>query len=248
MHEEFKPLGKPLWGVTDEGVIFEKNLIPYSEQPHIKIVVSPSFFTCGVGHLTYADKTEVFSWENKDRERAAQAIAFANQHSDAMSNVNDGKKYSITSHTGTTLVVYEDYIVLDYVPAGSVIANALKGGGNGGKRIDISDITSIQFKEPSGVSVGFIQFTFPGSGENKNGVVDALNDENSILISQQNLAMAKEVVDYIEKKRRELRSPQTTVIQQTSAADELKKFKELLDMGVITQEEFDAKKKQLLGL
>ena len=26
------------------------------------------------------------------------------------------------------------------------------------------------------------------------------------------------------------------------------KFKELLDMGVITQEEFDAKKKQLLGL
>ena len=40
----------------------------------------------------------------------------------------------------------------------------------------------------------------------------------------------------------------TTVIQQASAADELKKFKELLDMGIITQEEFDAKKKQLLGL
>ena len=34
----------------------------------------------------------------------------------------------------------------------------------------------------------------------------------------------------------------------TSNADELKKFKELLDSGVITQEEFDAKKKQLLGL
>ena len=33
-----------------------------------------------------------------------------------------------------------------------------------------------------------------------------------------------------------------------SSADELKKFKELLDMGIITQEEFDAKKKQLLGL
>lgn len=34
----------------------------------------------------------------------------------------------------------------------------------------------------------------------------------------------------------------------TSAADEIKKFKELLDCGIITQEEFDAKKKQLLGL
>lgn len=35
---------------------------------------------------------------------------------------------------------------------------------------------------------------------------------------------------------------------QTSAADEIKKFKELLDSSIITQEEFDAKKKQLLGL
>ena len=33
-----------------------------------------------------------------------------------------------------------------------------------------------------------------------------------------------------------------------SSADELKKYKELFDMGVISQEEFDAKKKQLLGL
>lgn len=33
-----------------------------------------------------------------------------------------------------------------------------------------------------------------------------------------------------------------------STTDELKKYKELLDIGVITQEEFDAKKKQLLGL
>ncbi len=33
-----------------------------------------------------------------------------------------------------------------------------------------------------------------------------------------------------------------------SEADELKKFKELLDSGIISQEEFDAKKKQILGL
>lgn len=33
-----------------------------------------------------------------------------------------------------------------------------------------------------------------------------------------------------------------------SNADELKKFKDLLDSGIITQEEFDEKKKQLLGL
>ena len=45
-------------------------------------------------------------------------------------------------------------------------------------------------------------------------------------------------------------SPQQIIRQEIpqSNADELKKFKELLDSGIITQEEFDAKKKQLLGL
>lgn len=36
--------------------------------------------------------------------------------------------------------------------------------------------------------------------------------------------------------------------EKTGSADELKKFKDLLDAGVITQEEFDAKKRELLGL
>ena len=40
----------------------------------------------------------------------------------------------------------------------------------------------------------------------------------------------------------------TIVKEQTNIVDELKKYKELLDSGVITQEEFDAKKKQILGL
>jgi len=40
----------------------------------------------------------------------------------------------------------------------------------------------------------------------------------------------------------------STPIASKSGAEELKKYKELLDTGVITQEEFDAKKKQLLDL
>lgn len=40
----------------------------------------------------------------------------------------------------------------------------------------------------------------------------------------------------------------TTEENIQSSADEIKKFKELLDADVITQEEFDAKKKELLGI
>ena len=42
--------------------------------------------------------------------------------------------------------------------------------------------------------------------------------------------------------------PSVTAATPSAAAAELKQYKELLDMGAITQEEFDAKKKQLLDL
>lgn len=42
--------------------------------------------------------------------------------------------------------------------------------------------------------------------------------------------------------------PSNTKSSNDIPIDELKKLKELLECGIITQEEFDAKKKQLLGL
>jgi hypothetical protein len=48
--------------------------------------------------------------------------------------------------------------------------------------------------------------------------------------------------------QREQKSANAPQVSAVSTADELKKFKDLLDSGVITQEEFDEKKKQLLGL
>lgn len=54
-----------------------------------------------------------------------------------------------------------------------------------------------------------------------------------------------EIGEIISKK---INERQANTEATPSSADELKKFKELLDMGIITQEEFDAKKKQLLGL
>lgn len=57
------------------------------------------------------------------------------------------------------------------------------------------------------------------------------------------LSMFQIIVDMCEKENSTTSSPQLIDV-----AGEIKKFKELLDMGAITQEEFDAKKKQLLGI
>jgi predicted Zn-dependent peptidase len=43
-------------------------------------------------------------------------------------------------------------------------------------------------------------------------------------------------------------SGKTVIQNQVSAADEILKLKSLLDSGILTQEEFDAKKKQLLNI
>ena len=59
---------------------------------------------------------------------------------------------------------------------------------------------------------------------------------------------SRDLSDATDEDIARMKEPAGAVIQQASPAEELKKFKELLDMGVITQEEFDAKKKQLLGL
>ena len=98
-----------------------------------------------------------------------------------------------------------------------------------GRRVDLpmNQVSSVGLGFANSIAVatssGKIQFWLL---ENKNDVHKALSD---LLISQQ-------------------KTEAKTVEVKTSNADELKKYKELLDSGVITQEEFDAKKKQLLGL
>ena len=52
----------------------------------------------------------------------------------------------------------------------------------------------------------------------------------------------------IERQQNKMNGTSAVIEKTADPADQLKKFKELLDSGVITQEEFDAKKKQLLGV
>ena len=56
------------------------------------------------------------------------------------------------------------------------------------------------------------------------------------------------VINNLLLDRQKKSNTEVVSVHGVDAADQLKKFKELLDSGVITQEEFDAKKKQLLGL
>ena len=253
MREEFScgimaPPGTKKFIITDDKLIYGKDEYSYASLNKITMIVTPSPITNGVAQIILDGKARQLVYRFADRDRAAKAFDYANSKIDEAHGVTKNYKYRLQAHTGTSLEVYDTYLILTFMATGSILSNIAKGGANGAKRINFADITSVQFKEPAGMSVGFIQFAFPGSGESKAGVIDAINDENSIPVQPSDLVLARQIVDYIETRRSEMRAPAVTVTQQVSVADEIKKFKELMDMGVITQEEFDAKKKQLLGL
>lgn len=121
---------------------------------------------------------------------------------------------------------------------------ALQRGIKGVKTIPIHSITAIQYKKP-GFTTGYMQFAYSGSSESKGGIFDAVKDENTILFGKKETDKAERLKALIESKRQNVKSGPA---KETSTANEIKEFKLLLDDGVITQEEFDAKKKQLLGI
>ncbi|MGX5475990.1 DUF4429 domain-containing protein [Bacillus toyonensis] len=124
--------------------------------------------------------------------------------------------------------------------------NFLNHGLDGEKTIDINNMTGIQIKKANFITNGYIQFIFMGSQESKRGVMAAATDENTVMFTKREQKMAEEIKEYIENILVNKSKPQ--VAAAISGADEILKYKELLDQGVITEEEFKSKKKQLLGI
>lgn len=127
--------------------------------------------------------------------------------------------------------------------------NLMNQGLKGEKTIPFSSISAVQLKKP-GITSGYIQFSVLGGNESKGGVTAAVKDENSVMIAGQDEYDAMlELKSYIEKKILERNTPQQASQENSkSPVEQVKELKELLDMEIITQEEFDLKKKELLGI
>lgn len=97
--------------------------------------------------------------------------------------------------------------------------------------IDLRDIHALELKKD-----GFQYILF-----------DVKNDNYQIEVSM-NSKFIKEKMEECINSCEDKESIPVAPQPATNAFEEIKKFKELLDIGIITQEEFDAKKKQLLGL
>ena len=143
------------------------------------------------------------------------------------------------------LQVYDDKIV--------IIGKGYNKG-IGEKSIPMTSVAAVQLIPSKMLVNGYITFNVAGEiAATRGGIgssVDARQSENTVIVKKKSDdEILKQIKTFVEEAKEKASANQgQTIIQQTSSADELKKFKELLDMGIISQEEFDTKKKELLGL
>jgi len=138
--------------------------------------------------------------------------------------------------------LYQDKIIIKRKGA---LAKMSQGFFKGEKTIYIKQITGIQLKLGGALTNGYFQFTVPGGIESKTGIFDATKDENSVMFTFKQNSAAKALKEKIE---RFMAAVSEGASASFSTADEISKYNELLRNGVITQDEFDAKKKQLLRI
>ena len=115
----------------------------------------------------------------------------------------------------------------------TVTDNRVYGRNGLGKKVDVSleDISLVRLASHKGVAIvtdtKTIRFPFL---KNRKMIYEEINK----LLTEKDKPQVSETLD--------------EGVKTSVNIEEIKKYKELLDMGAITQEEFDAKKKQLLNL
>ncbi len=124
----------------------------------------------------------------------------------------------------------------------------MKYGHTGERTFMIDQISAVEIKE-AGIIMGHIQFIIAGTQAFKQPLFASQKDranDNTVMFSNKALNKdIREIKEYIEQKKA---GGGTNYNIQKSPIEEVKGLKELLDMGAISKEEFDRKKKELLDL
>lgn len=125
----------------------------------------------------------------------------------------------------------------------------LLGGVPREKVILLKDISSINYSPAIKwrKAYGFIQFVVKGAKTvSSERLANVQKDENAIVFSWRDASDFQKIKDTIEDKISSIR--EGGAISTSSNLDELEKLASLHDKGIITDEEFEAKKKELLKL
>ena len=142
-----------------------------------------------------------------------------------------------------TLIVSDTSITIRRGKRGAMFGSASQ---RGDKTIGYSVLSAVQLQKGGLIQrQGYIRFSFIGGTESKPSTRYGINkDENTIIFAtkrNKEFGAAKQLIE--QRMQKTITQP----LQVSSDADELAKLAQLKQLGVITEAEFEVKKKQLLG-
>lgn len=151
-------------------------------------------------------------------------------------NNNDQKEFK--GYNGT-LILTDTGVVIKRGAKGFLL-----GGGmlRGDKTIPYSSIVAVQMKK-AGLVAGYLQLTLKGGSEAKSGLFQSTTDENTVNFHSGKNKIFEEAKQLIEERINE-----SGQVRKNSDIDDLEKLAALKEKGIISEEEFNAKKKSILGL
>jgi hypothetical protein len=150
------------------------------------------------------------------------------------------------------LLIYEEYIEISRKSFGGFFSQGSKGN----RRFYYSDINAIEYKTPSMMSNGYFKIIAGGTSEVNSKVgllsssMDSIKDPNTVVLRSFNKKVSAECDSLYEKAMNQLntlKGNSQSTSEKGSNLDELKKLGELLNTGVLTQEEFELEKKKILN-
>lgn len=153
--------------------------------------------------------------------------------------------------TNGTITAYDDRAIISRK---GFLAWATQGF-KGDKVYFYTQLSGIEYRKP-GLINGYIKFITAGTKETNAKVnlftssKESVEDENTVILKAFNPNIPKQseqLYNLLIKKINEAKTPNLSTHETSnSKADELLKFKHLLDMGAITKQEFEQEKRKLL--
>ena len=179
----------------------------------------------------------------KDAKKSLKEIKTRNAvEEEILNNKPAGALYYINGKEAT-ISIFEDYIELNFM--GNLFKKYVSGWG-GEKKIYYYQINSIQKRDATKYINGSLEFELPGMvrargmGKNENVIHYELKFQNEV----------DRIYDYVNQKILDINNAKLgrtqPVQQEVNPMAKLKEAKELLNMGVLTQEEFDEIKAKCL--
>lgn len=137
------------------------------------------------------------------------------------------------------LLLFPDKVRIERKGLNSMFIHGMAGDND----IAISSISAIQFKKSGKFTSGFMQFAFNGAKQSFAGMINPVRNENTIMFNPKQQPEFEAIKTEIEKR---INNPAPN--PSFSSIGDLDKLADLRDKGIITPAEFEAKKKQILGI